>query len=431
MITWSSLHRLLGLTPQPLTRAHIDQAVHESVAETSDLDWKPLPGRTDQERHEFAKDVAAMANSGGGLLVFGVGEDGGGRASSVPGVEIGEDVERRLRALAAGRIQPPVAGLQFASLSNDGDQARGVLVLAVPASADAPHMLERDGGILLAPYRDGPETPWMRERQLERAYRDRFAQRANELGELGRLAAEVSDQLELDVGAWLVGVARPRIPRAGILPDIVQTEVREIVIEGKSRSVDIAPARPGTGRFLILDELYDEALNPRRGLRRWVVRSASDTSPRGQSDGSYLEIHHDGTIAFATRLDWGTAAVEGHYVVPAELAESYVSDLIGLAHVSAQRRSVDGPMAVHLDIVKPDPATPLAIVTRYSTGSRPGQVEQEAPWARPVRKFTPLTSEISPGVDTEALRDTARNLAQDVVHQFGHDPLRIIPPASS
>lgn len=68
-----------------LTLALVQEACVQRLVETEQLDWKrdlPLPkgaGSNDQgvrERSlELAKDIAAMANSRGGMLVYGVREE--------------------------------------------------------------------------------------------------------------------------------------------------------------------------------------------------------------------------------------------------------------------------------------------------------------------------------------------------------------------
>lgn len=66
---------MLGMTPCELVYAHVRAAVEQGVAEAEALDWKQaLPPSDDRKRKEFAKDVAAMANARGRLIVFGVAE---------------------------------------------------------------------------------------------------------------------------------------------------------------------------------------------------------------------------------------------------------------------------------------------------------------------------------------------------------------------
>ncbi|WP_235978771.1 AlbA family DNA-binding domain-containing protein [Streptomyces lycii] len=72
---FTPLHRMLGLAPGPLTGDILDAAVTDGVTERSDLDWKSeLPPAKGLPQTDFPKDVAAMANSGGGVIVYGVQE---------------------------------------------------------------------------------------------------------------------------------------------------------------------------------------------------------------------------------------------------------------------------------------------------------------------------------------------------------------------
>ena len=51
----------------------VRQCAAENLQESDDLDWKELPEPPRDGRfNELAKDVAAMANTRGGLLIFGV-----------------------------------------------------------------------------------------------------------------------------------------------------------------------------------------------------------------------------------------------------------------------------------------------------------------------------------------------------------------------
>jgi hypothetical protein len=96
-VLWSRVHAQLGEAPTELTFAMLEAAVGQGVAEAEDLDWKArLPGREDGELDEFAKDMAAMANTSGGLIVYGVGEERGtGRANSLTKVDAAEGTQRR------------------------------------------------------------------------------------------------------------------------------------------------------------------------------------------------------------------------------------------------------------------------------------------------------------------------------------------------
>ena len=81
---FTPIHRALGLEPGNLTMNDINQVIAEKVEETADLDWKEsvYDNRDPNWSEEAAKDIAAMANSGGGWIVFGIGDDRKNNAAS-------------------------------------------------------------------------------------------------------------------------------------------------------------------------------------------------------------------------------------------------------------------------------------------------------------------------------------------------------------
>ncbi|MFE4823924.1 helix-turn-helix domain-containing protein, partial [Streptomyces sp. NPDC056704] len=75
--SWTRLHEFLGSPPGPVTYEMVAEAVRRKLGESDDLDWKqalPATSPVKGEWNEFAKDVAAMANTRGGLLVYGVSD---------------------------------------------------------------------------------------------------------------------------------------------------------------------------------------------------------------------------------------------------------------------------------------------------------------------------------------------------------------------
>jgi hypothetical protein len=73
---FTPLHRLLGRAPAPLSDEMIDDAVSQGIAETDDLDWKSkLPPAKGMAATDYPKDIAAMANSRGGMIVYGITEE--------------------------------------------------------------------------------------------------------------------------------------------------------------------------------------------------------------------------------------------------------------------------------------------------------------------------------------------------------------------
>ena len=120
---FTALHRLLGRPPGPLTDEMIDEAVSQGVAETDDLDWKSsLPPASGLPQTDFPKDIAAMANSGGGVIAYGVTEQGKQATGRTDTGELTEGHERSLRSVAVTAITPPVFGLGIHQLGATGNQ---------------------------------------------------------------------------------------------------------------------------------------------------------------------------------------------------------------------------------------------------------------------------------------------------------------------
>ncbi len=83
------------------------------VVETNDLDWKSeLPPAKGIPQTDFPKDVAAMANSGGGVIVFGVRES---QKAATERVDVGEFDEAYVVDPCAPRRSPRSPHLSSAS----------------------------------------------------------------------------------------------------------------------------------------------------------------------------------------------------------------------------------------------------------------------------------------------------------------------------
>lgn len=98
---FTSLHRYLGEAPGPITERMIEDAVSQRLPESGDLDWKSaLPPEARFALSDIVKDMAAMANSGGGTIVFGVNETDKRAVGRQEAGELNEGYERTLRRVA-------------------------------------------------------------------------------------------------------------------------------------------------------------------------------------------------------------------------------------------------------------------------------------------------------------------------------------------
>lgn len=105
--------------------------------ETHVLDVKrELPPKSDPANKELARDLASLAIDGG-LLIIGVDEDQNFAMNPVPLDGLAERVEQ----VAGSRIDEPLP-LTFVEIESAARPADGYLLVRVPASPRAPHMVD-------------------------------------------------------------------------------------------------------------------------------------------------------------------------------------------------------------------------------------------------------------------------------------------------
>jgi hypothetical protein len=116
----------------------------EHWPESQTLEFKrELPTIDARGRHEFLKDVSALANADGGDLVYGVAEHDGAAdiPAPIPGLAA-DEVHRRLTQILDAGLEPRVNGISM----RDVPFAAGgfAWIVRVPASFSAPHRYRYD-----------------------------------------------------------------------------------------------------------------------------------------------------------------------------------------------------------------------------------------------------------------------------------------------
>ena len=405
---FTSLHRELGRGPGPITSDMISAAVTEGVAETDDLDWKSkLYDEKNLKQSDFPKDVAAMANRGGGVIVLGVDETDKRATTIIDVGEVGEGYERTLATVAVSAISPPVFGVTAHPIATD----RGtVLAVVVPGSVDGPHLIYRND-YFGAPVRNGPNTEWMKERQVEAMYRSRFDARQNAASALEFLYNEASAGRDTSNRAWLIGVAHPRLPV--IVHERPSADrANEILQAAETHACSLVFADAGTHPLDCVD-----VSNLRAGLRRWVAPNTR-TDRRNWAE-SWVGVHYDGSVTVATAIGGRPATPDGHLpgnVIDSPDVEAAVADVLGVVRATSLLRGID-----EFDIrigIEADLADPLVI--GYTSGNR--FIDD---YSTPVARYTPVSATIRPGNDWDSFHEQAKGLALDCVNQGGLTRLRV------
>jgi len=172
-----------GITDAAVQRLVAEQTPESEVLEFKQALWSrsPRPRPPWTEEQEFAKDVGALANHRGGVLLVGVSEVGGVATSIAPFsiVTSSEAEERRLRQALVNDLAPP-ANTEFVWIPTINGE-------------------------------------WLSEAEVAERYRRRFLAHADEAVRVEQVVARGQDALRSASGVWLFAAAIPELPVAGVL----------------------------------------------------------------------------------------------------------------------------------------------------------------------------------------------------------------------
>ncbi|MFF9127916.1 RNA-binding domain-containing protein [Streptomyces sp. NPDC014889] len=417
--SWTRLHEHLGAPPGPLTFDMIKEAAESHLAESDDLDWKEMLPQPPREGrwNELAKDVAAMANTRGGLLIYGVTD----QDTKPVGIGSGEVNAQQYAQWIRNHVQPYLSGVTFTVLSSV-DGATSFLVIDVPASPMAPHHVygtaakDKDQQAAVVPYRDHDHTAWMAEHQIERAYRDRFTRTQHAQEETDRLFAHALENVlaeQAEPSAWFIAVARPDRPLPRTAPSLAQEMAGYVSTTAIDRSQALARNSDVVSPLRVLETVS----SPRPGLRRWVLSTLYPSIGRGV----YAELHHDGSTVLAANLSWttrrgnpdGPEPETTGILVDADVAGAACRDAVALARELARHLGVDGVIPVTTAIATAEPAPLTPVVTEH------GSFRSIPDRARRPRRIQPVTVTVTPADEDDLLRASAQEAFTDLMHQFG------------
>ncbi len=403
-MSYTSLHRAGGALPGRVTAAMLQQAVEGNLGESDDLDWK-LDGNDLKENRELAKDFAALANAGGGIIVTGVAENGTGEAVSLPGVDDAraQALANKFRGIANSLVRPFIPAFSVYTVPLLAAPGCSAVVVEVPRSPESPHLVSWDKDSWRFPKRVGEDTVWLGESEMETAYARRLAARRDAKAHLQDLARQLESHLtRAERRVWVFVTATCSVPA----PHETAPPVNPYAPDpGMTEIVNALPT--GLGDSLLTYRLTQRA--PRVGLRRAVFTESRPYT--GQCDKAYIELHHDGS--FAGGLQSTSPQQDGPVLLPRSDFESAVRDLVTAAAVHAYRRGGDGMLQLLAAAVTPSNMMALS--------NRGGPYDEQAEGSLDVRPEPVLTE--APLQDLAASpqsrRAAANRLLLDLTHQFG------------
>ena len=182
----------VGRHPDDLTEADLQRAVENHIPESVDLDWKKdFYKGTDAGKKELAKDVSAMANTAGGMVVIGVDDGNQDHAHDLaPFDPVQGHGEEWIRSVLANWIQPVVSNVGVRPVKSESKAGKIYWVLTVPASTQAPHAVAIPGNDyhFRVYVRHGTTTRTLAESEIAQRYRDRFQAASDDVDHLRQVA---------------------------------------------------------------------------------------------------------------------------------------------------------------------------------------------------------------------------------------------------
>jgi hypothetical protein len=130
--------------PWEWTEADLLALVTNQVTESLTLDYKEcraLDAKSDKQKNDLSKDVSALANSAGGILVYGIVEKGHLPQSLDEGFDPAIVDREWIESVMRSRIQPTIDDVRIAQIAlTSTHPGRCAYVVYVPQSRRAPHM---------------------------------------------------------------------------------------------------------------------------------------------------------------------------------------------------------------------------------------------------------------------------------------------------
>ena len=413
---FTPIHRALALEAGNPSIDLIQRAIDHGVEETSDLDWKQTAynSRKPNWDEEAAKDIAAMANSGGGWIVFGVKEGGDTNAASeiVPITWSAAEQQRILRT-AYAKVGPPVIGIEFYDIPC-GDEGDGsVVMMRVPDSVDAPHFARKGDNAFVAPRRNGPHTVYMSDREIERGFRERFQHVDDRERLLQDRYERACEGLSPEDGVFLAVAA---IPYEAVSAQGPSSKQRVLEYVSNSHMPELYRQANGRSRWTI-GEI-------KKGLRQWVLRN--NRSSRGKFRHC---LYDDATVLTSYRVTLQESWYHVTTAIDEDLTnhclsddiEAAVIDFLTLLRSHAQERKAFGGFRIRAGLVGHS-QLPICIRATENYGNRPLDVE----YSEPIVRFQPITTEFDPLADTDELVPIINDLALDIINQGGVQYLQVM-----
>jgi hypothetical protein len=403
------LEALLGSPIELVQHADLMGLISNQVPEAFDLDYKSeMYGPTGGDRRDAATDVAALANTAGGLLILGIEEDDQARATAAPGLELSEADERRIRQIVGSQVVP-MPLIDVLRVQDPHRSDHGLVLIAVPRSPLAPHAVVVNEG-LRYPKRNGATTRYLSEPEVADAYRERFAALQRQADRADEIGTDALDRLSTaEDQVWIV---------VSLVPDL-------------AGSLVVNQAALNTARGEMIGEqplIMPVGLSWQRvsiGRRRILADGNTDNSHRARFLSA--DLHYDGAGTFAAsvlarrlpQLAPNAGEPEARQVDDEMVVNGILSGLRFLARHARDRSAAGGNALIRAQLYPVGGQQPLRLTHNrgFSHGFGDSLGDRIITDAKtPPERAAPLDALATDGPD---LVIAAYLLATDVFQEFG------------
>jgi hypothetical protein len=236
----------------------IQNLVDDQIEESAHLDYKREVDFSSSGKKELAKDISAFANSGGGVILYGIEEKKNEHGIPVPvspihGIESSIDRER-IENVALNSISPRVQ-MSIKRIELSSDPSRSVLILLIPASLQAPHMLTKGGDNRYYKRFNFSSVP-MEEQEVRFLFQKNIQMR-EETSRIEQSKDNCLRDLNNDGSPWLCMLSYPEIIAGDLFSindrtlDWLRNSIRQTMDESKYLESFLRPISSG---FLAKDE---------------------------------------------------------------------------------------------------------------------------------------------------------------------------------
>ena len=402
----SRLEALLGRRLELVEHSDVVALISNQVSEAFDLDFKSeMYAASSKGKHDVANDIAALANTAGGLIILGIKEDDQARAADAPGVALVEEDELRIRQIVGSQVAPmPVFDVR--RVEDPARPGHGFVLIAVLRSPLAPHAVIVNDG-LRYPRRNGATTRYLSEPEVAAAYRDRFTAINRQADRVLEIEKDALARLSIaDDHVWVA---------VSLVPDLAGETTIDQAALNKARSDMV-----GQGPWIA--PVSSHWMRVEIGRRRLLADGG--TNGRGTRWMS-ADLHEDGSGAFAAYvLDAGSETGVRATGEPAIrrvndglVVNGILSGLRFLARHARDRSAAGGNALIRCQLYPVSRQQPLELVHVNNMGFRDALGTRVLADALvPVERVASLEGLASGGTH---LASAAYLLATDLFQEFG------------